>query len=119
MNIEKLQQYGISFRKIEIEQEEYLICHQDTITNISFCLCGYLSMQPYKDYLVDELLIEIDKAIQGENFDEDGGGEDTYLELGIPNSTFTSGGGTNQIIETISTEDLKEIILSWVEFLES
>jgi len=116
MNIEKLQEYGISFKKILIQGEEEPLCSQDVVSNLSYCLSGYLEMQPYKDYLTDEVLTEIDKAIGGLPFNEDAGYVDIYLELGFPNSTFTSGGGTNQINETIPTEDLKEIILSWVEF---
>lgn len=119
MDIKKLEQYGISFRKKVILGEEVLFCNQDIVSNISYCLSGYLDMQPYTEYLVEELLVEIDKAIQGVPFEEDGGYVDIYLELGFPNSTFTSGGGTNQLIETIPTVDLKEIILSWVEFLEN
>ena len=119
MNTIILEQYGINFQIIKIDREKEPITNQIQISNLSYHLCGFLDTQIYKEYLEEEIIIEIDKAIGGLPFDSDGGGDGVYLNIGFPNSTFTSGGGTSQVISSIPTEDLKEIILSWIEFLNN
>lgn len=119
MNIDILNQYSIIFKKVIIDGDATLICEQIIISDISYCLCGYFNKQPYVEFFEEELLIDIEKAIQNQPFDPDGGGDGVYLEIGYPNSTFTSGGGAFKITPTIPTEDLKKIILSWVEFLNN
>lgn len=118
MNRQILQEYGISFQKINVGNEVISFADQETISDISYSISGYLNSQPYKAYLEEELLMEIDKAQQGLPFESDGGGDGVSLTLGYPKSTFITGGVTSQITASINTEDLKEVILSWVEFLE-
>ena len=76
----------------------------------------YLNLIPYVTYLTNEVLVEIDKALNNQFFDKDAGGETTFLEIGNPNSTFTYTGASTHHV-SIPTVDLKEIILSWIEFL--
>lgn len=120
MNSEILQEYQISFRVLVVDGEKEFDIVQKEITNLNYCLASFLSNRPpYTEFLEYELLPEIEKAIQNQSFDSDGGGDGVYLEIDYPNSTFTSGGGPYKITPTIPTEDLKEIILSWVEFLKN
>ena len=64
-------------------------------------------------YTLDYLLLSYQN---NQSFDKDAGGETTFLEIGNPNSTFTYTGASTHHI-SIPTVDLKEIILSWIEFL--
>ena len=74
--------------------------------------------QPYKEFLEEELLIDMDKVIQGQPFDNDGGGDGVFLEVGYPNCVFKSGAGAYQVKAIIPTIALKSIIEAWVVFLE-
>lgn len=89
---------------------------QTQISNENFTISSYLSNQPYVNYLTNEVIVEINKALSNQLFNSDCGGENVFLEIGNPNSTFTYTGASTQTI-SIPTADLKEIILSWVEFL--
>lgn len=78
MNSEILNKYGIAFHKYKDDKELVLVCKQATVSDLSYCLCGYLNSQPYSEYLSGELLAEIVKAIQGRDYTIDGGGEDIF-----------------------------------------
>lgn len=119
MDTQILEQYGISYKKIRIDGDIEFSCNQETISDLSYSICGYLgSMGPYKDFYEDELLIEINKAIQGLTFESDGGGDNVYLTIGYPNSIFEFEGVSNNIVSTIPTEDLKQILLLWIDFVQ-
>lgn len=118
MNTQLLNQNGITFKKAIINNQITLFCEQILTSDLSYCLSGFLSNQPYREYLEEELLEEIEKAIQNQSFNSDGGGDGVYLEIGNTNSTFKSGGGTYEIISSLPTTDLKELILSWIEFID-
>lgn len=119
MNNIILTQYDIEFETIKIKGfDPQKIVKQLNYTNQSYCLCSYLETQLYSYDVAEDVLIEINKAINSQIFDSDGGGDGTYLEIGFPNSIFTSSGGTSKITETIPSLDLKEIIKYWIKYLK-
>lgn len=113
LNTQILNQYQIEFELID---NSFPNIKQFEFTNINFALSSYLSIQPYVNYLTNEILVEINKALNSQPFDNDGGGENTFLEIGFPSSTFSYATSTTKTV-SIPTSDLKEIILSWIEFL--
>lgn len=113
MNLQILNQYKIEFELIDNSIPNI---KQTEVTDTNFAISSYLSLIPYVNYLNNEIIVEINKALNNQTFDSDAGGEITFLELGNPNSTFICNGITTQNIN-IPTVDLKEIILSWIEFL--
>ena len=114
-----LKQYGISFRKMKIDGDRFIVCQQEVVNDLSYCLCGYFNTQPYKEFLEEELLIAMNKAIQGQPFDNDGGGDGVFLEVGYPNCVFKSGAGAYQVKSIIPTIVLKSISVAWVAFLDT
>lgn len=114
MNTVILNQYKISFEFSTTFND--VMVKQIEISNLSYVLSAFLMENPYVTYLTNEVLVEINKALNNQSFDKDAGGETTFLEIGNPNSTFTYTGASTHHI-SIPTVDLKEIILSWIEFL--
>lgn len=115
MNITLLNQYNIEFKIVRVSNKKIPVIEQSDITDLSYAISSYLSVKTSLLYLIDELLFNLDNAIQGSSFDIDGGGMVTFLEIGAIDSTFINSEISNVTIPTI---DLKEIVLSWVEFLE-
>ncbi|MFK8008019.1 MAG: hypothetical protein AB8H03_16800 [Saprospiraceae bacterium] len=113
-----LNQYEIEFKIISFDNDKDVFATQTNNSNISFCLANFLTDHLDPDYLSDELIIEMDKAIQSDSFDEDGGGISTFLKIGFPNSIFTYTSDSEKNIN-ISTIDLKDIIVLWIEFLNN
>lgn len=113
MNLQILNKYKIEFELIDNSIPNI---KQTEVTDLNFAISSYLSLIPYVNYLNNEIMVEINKALNNQTFDSDAGGETTFLELGNPNSTFIYTGIKPQNVH-ISTIDLKEIILSWIEFL--
>lgn len=107
-----LEEYGIWF-----SNKPDKCCKQIIVSDLSYCLCGYLNIQLYPYYLSNELLPEIEKAIAQQPYESDGGGDGVFLEIGYPSSKFISGGGVYKVTQTIPTIDLKKILLLWAEFL--
>lgn len=113
MNTQILNQYQIVFKLVDNNIPNI---KQSQITSENFAISSYLSVQPYVNFLTNEILVEINKALSNQPFDRDGGGETVFLEIGNPDSKFSYTGASTQTI-TIPTADLKEIILSWIAFL--
>ena len=95
------------------------MCQLEVVNYVSYCLCGYFNTQPYKEFLEEELLRDMNKAIQGQPFDNDGGGDGVFLEVGYPNCVFKSGAGAYQVNAIIPTIALKSIIEEWIVFLDT
>jgi hypothetical protein len=117
MNTQILNSYGIEFLIEVVLGEKEPIVNQRTVSDISFCLFSYLMEQTFVEFLEEEVLVDINNALQGNAYDEDGGGEIMLLGINNPNSTFASLGDSAHSV-TIPTVDLKEILTSWVEFLK-
>ena len=106
-------QYGLIFK---IDPIRGAIIQSDEITQN--LIPDYLMSGNYRIFYEEELIPELNNAIQGLPFDEDGGGELAFLKINYPLSTLYTNNG--QIYEeNIKTTDLKEIVLSWIEFLKS
>lgn len=88
---------------------------QITPTDLNFFLSGYFE-SVFPDFFQEEILPEIDKALSGQLFDENGGGIISFLKIGHITSSFSN---TNKGVGVtiIPTIDLKEIIKSWVEWV--
>ena len=67
-------------------------------------------------FLKDELLLELDKAINGLPFDTDGGGYVVFLTIDKEQSQFRSQGNLNSY--SMPTTDLRDLISNWVEYIE-
>ena len=113
MNTQILNKYKIDF---ELINNSIPNIKQLEITDLNFTISSYLSIQPYVNFLTNEILVDIDKALNNKPFNSDGVGETVFLEIGNPNSTFTYTGSSTKHVN-IPTADLKEIILSWIEYL--
>ncbi|WP_144043717.1 hypothetical protein [Sphingobacterium cellulitidis] len=68
--------------------------------------------------LFEEILIDIDNALSGLPFDDDGAGAVTFLQIGRTTSYLYPIGDVAPLTP-IPTQDLKEILLAWIEFVNS
>lgn len=116
MNTHILDQYHIEFSVIsDADGDKSLHVRQIIPTDLNFFLSEYFEAV-FPVFFQESILPEIDKAILGQPFDENGGGVFSFLKIGRVTSSFSNtnkGAG----IATISTIDLKEIINSWVEWV--
>lgn len=114
MNSLILKQYGLTFQIITDNNNNQEARVHGTME--SLYIDDYFMSGNFKEFYEEELLPELEKAIQGLPFDEDGGGESTYLTIGYPLSYLNRINGVDPQ-KSIPTNDLKEIIQSWIEFL--
>lgn len=114
MNTAILNYYKIEFQFLTNVNEP--IVKQTQITDIGYCLTIFLGEHPYVNYLNSEIISEINNAISNIFINNLERGEEVVLKIGNPNSTFTYTGASTHHV-SIPTVDLKEIILSWIEFL--
>lgn len=84
MNSVILQQYGLKFNII-IDKDNNREARVSGGSQ-SVYLDDYLMTGNYKEFYSEELLPEIENAIQGNNFDPDGGGDNTFLTIDYPQS---------------------------------
>lgn len=110
MNTSILDKYKIQFSVVNNSDGKHLMVESIIPTDINYYLTGYL-LYAHPNFLLDELLPEVDKALAGNEFDEDGGGTIVFLTLGHTLSNFSSDNEAS-IPANIPTSDLKEIILS-------
>lgn len=113
MNTEILNTYKIKFG---FSVSYRPLVQQVEVNDISFCLCAFLSLMPYVNYLKDEMIVEMDKVLAGQSLNYEIDGETVSLEVRNVNSTFTYVGYSSRTV-LIPTRDLKGIILSWIDFL--
>ncbi|WP_342644720.1 hypothetical protein [Mucilaginibacter sp. CSA2-8R] len=81
----------------------------------NYHLSYYLLNQPI-DYLTNDVLPELDKALAGQPFDSDAGGTLSFLTIGPVQSTF-SGIDEARADISVSTTDLREIIAQWTQWV--
>jgi len=68
--------------------------------------------------LFAEILIDINNALSGHPFDDDGAGAVPFLQIGRTTSYLYPIGDVAPLTP-IPTQDLKEILLAWIEFVNS
>ncbi|MEO3404225.1 hypothetical protein AAFN85_10000 [Mucilaginibacter sp. CAU 1740] len=100
-----LNKYGLSFDSKKLNNPSALGGH----------LSGYLMGQSV-EFISEDVLPEIDKAISGKPFDEDAGGFLSFLTIGTPTCTFSSVNEAEADC-SIPTHDLKDILLLWVDWV--
>lgn len=63
-----------------------------------------------------EILTDINHAMSGLSFDEDGGGEVSFLKIGRSTSYLYSLSNPEELIP-IPTEDIRELLLEWIKWV--
>lgn len=111
MNNQILRTYKVEFDIVKSDSDKTILVSSSVIPQIS----GYL-LKCYPDYLNDEVLPEVTKAINGLGYDSDGGGVYSALTIGAVNSTIENIYNPSDF-STIPTVDLKEILLAYVEWI--
>lgn len=83
--------------------------------DLGFHLWGYFRGLPI-NFLTNYLLPEVNNAINGHPFQEDGDGTLSFLTIGPSVSTFSA---LNEAVTDVSipTQDLKDIIDAWVGWI--
>lgn len=111
MNNSVLEQYKIRFEIIVNDGRKKLNITSRGIPYFS----GYF-IKVYPEFLENEIIPEINKAIAGQPFDDDAGGVYDYLKIGHLTSYFYTDIDNQFAIPTL---DLKEIILSYIEWIDN
>lgn len=119
MNTTILLTYGLEFKiSVDVLNNKKAIIYGSGSNPITGYLQNYLMGGNFIEFYEEELIPEINKAINGQSFDPDGGGEIAFLRIGFPLSYLSRNNGHLPELSILSI-DLKEIILSWIEFLKN
>jgi len=116
-NLAILNKYSIEFnvRKGE-KRHQFLSVDQKVITNINFYISSFISGSHFQ-WLETEVLPEINRALAGETFDDDEwNNADIFLKIGKITSVFDTSNSASEKA-AIPTQDLKEIIEAWIEWI--
>ena len=122
MNTAILNQYNIEFKIIKnnLGDNTPEAMPTDLTNALSLHIVDLLFYdEPDVDFFI-HYIEQINKAQSNIPYDplDDGGPLFVSVEFGWPNCTIKSIGGYNRPPQTIPSNDLKEILLSWIEFLE-
>jgi len=110
VNTAILKKYHINFEVVIKNQITRLKVTSNSIPILS----GYFVKQ-YPEHLLEDILPIIDNnALSGELFDPDGGGIFHFLEIGSIISSFSDDQNNEY---SLPTEDVKEIILSYIDWI--
>ncbi|ESU28685.1 hypothetical protein FLJC2902T_12760 [Flavobacterium limnosediminis JC2902] len=109
MNQFIIDKYEIKFEILLVDGRKEIQITSDVIPYFR----GYF-IKKYPEFLLEEVLPEINKAVAGQSFDEDGGGVYHFLRIGETTSHFYTDEGDEF---PIPTSDLKEILLSYIEWI--
>ena len=119
MNTAILTTYGLEFRiSKDILNNKRAIAFGSGNNPITPYIQNYLMGGNFIEFFEEELIPEINKAINGQSFDTDGGGEIAFLRIGHPSCFLSMNNGHSPELSMPSLH-LKEIILSWVEYLKN
>ena len=90
-----------------------MVCMHSELLN--YHLSYYFLNQPM-DFLTDDVLTDLEKAIAGEPFDSDAGGTLSFLTIGAEQSIFS---GTDEARADIAipTAGVKDIVLEWTQWV--
>lgn len=115
--------YGLQFKVVSIGNDRTAIAEVKTKAPLNFALASYFSENVINYYYIEyELIVEIDKALQGQPFDSDGGGDATTIEIGMPDSIIRTTGYSLSVpllSYPIPTQDLKDLLLVWIQFIKN
>ncbi|OCA80500.1 hypothetical protein BBH99_04020 [Chryseobacterium contaminans] len=114
MNTTVLNNYKIDFQFLSNINEA--IVKQTILTDLGYLISIFLIEHPYVNYLNNEIIPQINNALNNGTIDDFQRGDSVILTIGKTNSNFTYTGISTKNV-SIPTIDLKEIILSWIEFL--
>lgn len=84
-------------------------------TTVNYHLKGYF-FEYSIEFLKDEVLVEIDKAMSNQPFNNDAGGMLSFLEIGRSTSNFYDLKDPLAKV-AMPTEDIKAIILAWIQWV--
>lgn len=101
--------YHIKFEIVVEDEKKTLQVTSDVIPY----LYGYF-IKKDPEHLLEDILPEINNALAGNPFDENGGGVFHFLEIGTIISSF-SDDQNNRF--NLPTSDVKEIILSYIDWV--
>ena len=111
-----MEKYNLSF--VTIITPRRLKCasissKKDALLN--YHLGGYFLDQSI-DFLIGDVLPELDKALSGQQFDSDAGGTLSFLTVGQSTSSFSAIDESKPDI-SIPTQDIKDIITAWTQWV--
>ena len=111
-----LEKYHLSFTIIKTSgNHRYASISSRNDALLNYHLGGYFLNQP-TDFLVEDVLPEIDKALSMQPFDSDAGGTLSFLTIGQSTSSL-SGIDEAKADVLIPTQDIKDIIVAWTQWL--
>lgn len=111
-----IDRYGLSFEIARRDTSHPLALIGSSIDDLfDYQIRGYLIGQSI-DFLTEDVLPEIEKALCGQSYESDGGGVICFLTIGTPISTFSA---INELKADVSipTLDLKGIIVAWTDWV--
>jgi len=114
-----LDKYDIEFKLLKESGEKYLHVHIKSMTDANFLISGYFVYMGVEIFQ-DDILPNINRALNGDPFDENGGqsGIDIFLTIGASTSLLESANAMHKPV-IIPTQDIKEIIEAWVDWVVS
>lgn len=119
MNTAILGTYGLEFRiSKDMLNNKTAIVFGSGNNPLTPYIQNYLMGGNYIEFYEEEIIPEINKAINGQSFDTDGGGEIVFLRIGYPSCFLSMNNGYASEL-SIPCLDLKEILLSWIEYLNN
>lgn len=121
MNTLIIEQYHLSFQ-IEVLSNGLRLpqVRSTSNTNILSALLADYFLDSSAEGFQENILSEINRALNSKPFDSknDGSHEQVSITIGATTSYIKNDSNTNQV-EAIPTVDLKEIILTWIEWVET
>lgn len=117
IHISTLERYKLHFQFVADETEKKHLSISGVATPLSYHLIGYFLGQSV-EFLRDDVLPEMQKAISGQSFDEDAGGILSFLTIGPVTSIFDETDITRPSFP-IPTQDIFDIISAWVTWVTS
>ena len=110
-----LDKYKIAFKYDKSSTRgRWLAVEQIIPTDNNFHLCCYFINMGVE--IFQDVLTEIDKAMEGLPFDEDGGGSESYLTIGSETSNFESANPRSGV-KSIPTKDIRDILILWIDWV--
>jgi len=116
MNTGILNKYDIEFRIVsDSDGDKTLDVSQKIPTDLNYFISSYfLAMSP--EIFLEDILPEINKALNGQPFNKEGGGFMTFLTIGTSISSFKSSNAVAGTA-TIPTQDIRDVIQAWCDWI--
>lgn len=91
----------------------YIISQNDALLN--YHLGGYFLGQSI-DFLIEDIIPDIDKALSGKAFEEDAGGTLSFLTIGQSICIFSALDEAKADV-SLPTNDVKDIVVAWTDWV--